>query len=197
MSRQYGIYIRTDRCIQCHACEVACKSWNGIEPGIRWRRVADEWSGKFPEVSNRTVSYSCMHCAKPACVGACPEKAISKRSEDGIVLVDVRKCKGCRTCATVCPFHIPEYGRTGTMQKCNLCHERLQQGRQPACVATCPGEALTFGFMDELAELSAAKSGEKLEAATDPSLYISGRLNGQAFLDLLNHSRQLKDASGL
>jgi hypothetical protein len=51
--------------------------------------------------------------------------------------------------------------------------------------------------MDELAELSAAKFGEKLEAATDPSLYISGRLNGQAFLDLLNHSRQLKDASSL
>jgi len=83
------------------------------------------------------------------------------------------------------------------MQKCNLCLDRLQQGRQPACVATCPGEALTFGFMDELAELSAAKFGEKLEAATDPSLYISGRLNGQAFLDLLNHSRQLKDTSSL
>ena len=65
MAKQYGFYIDTDRCVQCHACEVACKSWNGIEPGIRWRRVLDVWQGQFPKVTNQTISYSCMHCEKP------------------------------------------------------------------------------------------------------------------------------------
>ena len=30
MEQQYGFYIDSDRCVQCHACEVACKSWNGL-----------------------------------------------------------------------------------------------------------------------------------------------------------------------
>ena len=28
MERQHGFYFNSDRCVQCHACEVACKSWN-------------------------------------------------------------------------------------------------------------------------------------------------------------------------
>lgn len=185
MGKQYGFYIHTDRCVQCHACEVACKSWNGVEMGIRWRRVIDVWNGQFPKVTNLTISYSCMHCAKPACVEVCPEKAISKRVEDGIVVVDQRKCIGCRTCGTACPFHIPQYGRTGAMQKCNMCLERWEQGKQPSCVATCPGEALRFGTMEDLMAMSATKSAEKLSAPTIPSFIISGRLTGAAFLKLL------------
>ena len=76
MSTQYGFYINTDRCVQCHACEVACKAWNRVDLGIKWRRVADFWGGNFPEVTNQTVSFSCMHCAKPACVESCPTHAL-------------------------------------------------------------------------------------------------------------------------
>lgn len=93
MGRQYGFYFDGDRCVQCHACEVACKSWNDLELGISWRRVRDLWSGAFPNVVNKTVSLSCMHCAKPSCMEICPAKAISKRVEDGIVIVDQKKCQ--------------------------------------------------------------------------------------------------------
>jgi anaerobic dimethyl sulfoxide reductase subunit B (iron-sulfur subunit) len=184
-ARQYGFYIHTDRCVQCHACEMACKSHNGVEPGVRWRRVIDAWGGRFPDVTNRSISFSCMHCGKPACLDACPEHAISKRAEDGIVVVDPRKCIGCRSCAAACPFHVPQYGRTGIMQKCDLCLGRIQQGKLPSCVATCPGEALKFGAMDELAEVSSAKSGRRLSAPTDPAFFISGKLTGEAFLEML------------
>jgi len=121
---QLGFFIRTERCVQCHACEVACKSWNGIEPGVRWRRVLQDWGGAYPEVADRTISVSCMHCEKPACAAVCPAGAISKRAEDGVVTVDRNKCIGCRSCSEACPYGVPQYGKNGRMQKCDLCLER-------------------------------------------------------------------------
>ena len=148
------------------------------------RRVLDLWGGQFPKVTNKTISLSCMHCVKPACVEICPAKAISKRSEEGIVIVDQCKCTGCRSCVAACPFHVPQYGRTGTMQKYNLCVERLEQGKQPSCVTTCPGEALKCGPIEVLQESSTTKSAERLTGRTNPSLFISGRLTGAELLDL-------------
>jgi anaerobic dimethyl sulfoxide reductase subunit B len=185
MGRQYGFYFDGDRCVQCHACEVACKSWNGLELGISWRKVRDLWSGTFPNVANKTVSLSCMHCAKPSCMEICPAKAISKRVEDGIVTVDQKKCQACRSCASACPFHVPQYGRTGVMQKCNLCLERLGQGKKPSCVATCPGEALKCGPLDTLPGLSATKPSMRFPGVTAPSMLVSGRLKQADLLDLM------------
>lgn len=189
MREQYGFYIHTDRCVQCHACELACKSWNGLQPGVRWRKVVDIWYGRFPKVGNLTVSFSCMHCERPTCMHACPEKAISKRMEDGIVTVDPQKCAGCRTCESACPFQIPQYGKNGIMQKCHMCLDRLAQGSEPSCVVTCPGKALQFGTMESLLKISALKSGERLPASTVPSLIVSGKLTGSAILKMLDRNR--------
>jgi anaerobic dimethyl sulfoxide reductase subunit B (iron-sulfur subunit) len=58
------------------------------------------------------------------------------------------------------------------MQKCNLCLGRISQGDVPACVATCPGEALGFGPIETLAPLGGSASARKLEGATGPSLVL-------------------------
>jgi formate dehydrogenase iron-sulfur subunit len=53
----------------------------------------------------------------------------------------------------VCPFGaiIPSYdGRT--MVKCDLCIERLAEGEEPACVASCPMEAMEFVDAEEYAQ---------------------------------------------
>jgi anaerobic dimethyl sulfoxide reductase subunit B (iron-sulfur subunit) len=184
MEKQFGFLFDSDRCVQCHACELACKSWNEIEFGIRWRKVLDLWSGEFPRITNKTFSLSCLHCADPGCVAACPEKAINKRRKDGIVTVDPTKCKSCRTCASACPFHIPQYGRTGAMQKCNFCLDRLTQGKEPACVATCPGEALKCGVMGILLE-TVKKPKARFAGPTNPSLIICGRLTEAELQELL------------
>lgn len=149
MSDEYGITYTKENCIQCHACEVACKSWNGVDLGVKWRRVETIWKGAYPDVKNLSASIACMHCVEPACVKECPGGAISKRAEDGVVLVDREKCIGCQTCLEACPFGAPAFGTDGKMQKCDLCFGRIDyQTETPPCVATCPTEALAFGKMN-------------------------------------------------
>ena len=96
MSKQYGFYYDAGRCIQCRTCEVACKSTNNIEPGVKWRRVIETWGGNYPDVTRTFFSLACTHCEEPACIVVCPTGAIRKRVEDGIVVVDKDKCNGCQ-----------------------------------------------------------------------------------------------------
>ena len=169
MTKQYGFYFDATRCVQCRTCEVACKSVHDIEPGIKWRRVLETWDGEFPKVTRSFLSLACMHCADPACVPACPIGAISKRIEDGIVVVDKDKCNGCRDCFAACPFGVPQFGSDGIMQKCDLCNGL---GKEPACVPSCPAEALSYGTMDELAHLVLAGRAKQYSGDTKPSLII-------------------------
>jgi anaerobic dimethyl sulfoxide reductase subunit B (iron-sulfur subunit) len=174
MNAQYGFWLEPGRCIQCWACQVACKAWKGIKAGsINIRRVVDVWSGTFPNVRRTFISMSCMHCAKPACAGACPANAIKKRSVDGIVLVDQSRCTGCHSCLTACPFGAPQFDADGVMNKCDYCLDRLAVGQQPACVATCPTRALHGGTMEELSRLASNRAGARLVGATQPSLFVS------------------------
>ena len=169
MATQYGFYFDADRCINCHTCEVACKSLHKIEPGVHWRKTVEIWSGEFPEVSRTFVSLSCLHCAKPACAKACPAKAIIKREEDGIVIVDREKCTGCGICCDACPYGVPQFGIDMIMQKCDFC---IGSGNGPACTAPCPANALFYGTMEELARMAEEAGAKILTGETSPSLFI-------------------------
>lgn len=149
---QWGFVFSNEDCIQCHACEVACKSWRGVPPGIKWRRVINIWYGSYPDVTCSSVSVTCLHCVEPACVDACPTGAVTKRAADGLVLVDVEKCTGCQACLEACPYDAPQFGDDGAMQKCDMCRpggpggsNALQQA--PPCVSTCPTQALVLRKM--------------------------------------------------
>jgi Fe-S-cluster-containing dehydrogenase component len=133
-----------EKCTQCHGCEIACKSWRKLPYGVQYRRVLNLWRGEYPEVKNATLSLACLHCAEPACAAVCPEDAISKSERDGRVVVDEALCNGCRLCADACSFGVPQFGETGVMQKCDLCHGQQSTQVSPPCVDTCPGEALSY-----------------------------------------------------
>ena len=148
--KQYGFDFDVERCVECHACEVACKSFHNIEPGVKWRRIASAWEGQYPDVRTMTISLACLHCGEPACESVCPTGAIQKRTEDGIVVVDHAKCIGCHCCFLACPFGVPQYGEDGKMQKCDLCLDRWVEGKKPICVAACPMRAMDAGPLDEL-----------------------------------------------
>jgi anaerobic dimethyl sulfoxide reductase subunit B len=159
MSAEYGISFVKEKCIQCHGCEVACKSWRDVESGLAWRRVYNIWLGSYPSVKSASVSTGCMHCADPACIEACPEGAIEKRDADGVVVVNSEACTGCRACFEVCPFKVPEFGLDGKMQKCDLCVDAIDMSLEnPPCVATCPTRALCFGPMSRQEKKAAEAS---------------------------------------
>jgi anaerobic dimethyl sulfoxide reductase subunit B (iron-sulfur subunit) len=163
MNKRYAFFFEADRCLNCWSCEVACKQWHGIKAGtVKPRRVVEITRGTFPDVKRTFLSLSCRHCAKAPCAAACPTHAISQRVEDGIVVVDSLKCIGCRTCLDACPFGMPQYAEDGTMQKCEMCLDRLALGQKPICAETCPSQALHWGTLEELSLIATMKAASKL-----------------------------------
>ena len=154
---QMGFYFDQTRCTGCYTCVVACKDWHDVPAGpASWQRVATIEEGDYPDLFVAFLVASCYHCADPACIAACPANAISKRAEDGVVLVDRDRCLGndnCDMCLEACPYHSPQFGaeENAKMQMCDFCTDRLSEGKKPVCVAACPMRALDAGPIDELA----------------------------------------------
>ena len=167
---RWGFSVDLKRCIGCYGCVEACKTENGTPPQIFWMKVykrdMNESKASWPFLPTR-----CNHCESAPCVTACPTGASHQRG-DGIVLVDYDQCIGCQACIIACPyqanslwFHSEGYygkeltpyeeqvydvvHRKGTVQKCTFCYHRLDKGMEPACVETCPTDALMCGDLDD------------------------------------------------
>jgi len=92
----------------------------------------------------------CNHCTYPGCLGACPRKAIYKRKEDGIVLIDQNRCRGYQECVRCCPYKKPMFRAiTGKSEKCISCYPAVEKGIQTQCVVNCIGKIRMFGFMNK------------------------------------------------
>ncbi|HSW39814.1 MAG TPA: 4Fe-4S dicluster domain-containing protein [Acidobacteriota bacterium] len=134
------IYIALNRCIYCRACIVACEREH---EGYSHMSV-------MPIKGGRAVPMHCRHCEKHPCLVACPTGAIT-REGTGPVIIHGMKCIGCRLCAMVCPFGVLNLDVSSRiMRKCDLCIHRLNDGRNPACVTTCPSRALVFDEFDAI-----------------------------------------------
>ncbi|AEH24785.1 4Fe-4S cluster-binding protein [Pyrococcus yayanosii CH1] len=65
-------------------------------------------------------------------------------------------------CGIVCPFGIPELDLINKiMMKCDLCAHRRAEGKLPACVETCPTDALFYGDFNEIIRERRKKFTEK------------------------------------
>lgn len=134
------IFMDLNRCIYCRACEVACEREH---EGHSFMSVVllDE---------RHSLPMNCRHCEKSPCVAACPTGALS-RVKDGPVIISTMKCIGCSLCAMVCPFGVLELDYLNrVMRKCDLCIHRLNEGKLPACVTTCPARALDYDEFDNI-----------------------------------------------
>ena len=98
----------------------------------------------------------CNHCTYPGCLAACPRKAIYKRPEDGIVLIDQKRCRGYRKCVEACPYKKAMYRpSTRVSEKCIACYPRIE-GKDPEtggrpmetrCMAACIGQIRLQGLV--------------------------------------------------
>jgi anaerobic dimethyl sulfoxide reductase subunit B (iron-sulfur subunit) len=74
---QLGFYFDQTRCTGCFTCAVACKDWHGTPPGgANWLGVSCKEEGVFPNLFLAYLIRPCWHCEKPACVEACPMRAL-------------------------------------------------------------------------------------------------------------------------
>jgi anaerobic dimethyl sulfoxide reductase subunit B (iron-sulfur subunit) len=154
---QVGFYFDQTRCIGCSACRVACKDWHDIPAGPEnWMMVLYNEKGKFPNVFVSYMIRPCYHCIDPVCIPVCPVNAISKRKEDGIVIVDSEVCLGNKECDSkclkACPYNAPQFGpeEGAKMHKCNYCIDKFKQNELPICIEACRTRALDAGSLEEL-----------------------------------------------
>ncbi len=145
---RYGMTVDQRLCVTCNACVIACKNENKVPEGAARCWTAQIERGSFPTVSLETRSERCNHCENAPCVSACPTRA-SHYLAGGLVAVDKDKCVGCKACVTACPYEARYIHPAGYVDKCSFCPHRVQKGQEPACVAVCPTDALTFGDLDD------------------------------------------------
>ena len=149
----YAMALDYQSCINCKACEVACKEENGVLLGADKQRI---WVGQTEKSVFGTpfVNYypsQCNHCMDAPCVEVCPTGA-SYFAEGGLVLADKDKCILCKGCMEACPYDARFVDdRFVAVDKCTFCYDtRLSQGETTtACQVTCPTNVRLLGDLDD------------------------------------------------
>lgn len=140
------------------------------------QKVETEVDGK---ILTQHVPRRCLHCDNPPCANLCPFGSMNKTKE-GPVYVKESTCFGGAKCRTVCPWSVPQRQAGvgiytyldpmpvggGVMYKCDLCRDRLKQGREPACIEQCPTGAMKIGQRSEI-----IKEAEQLKKQYSGYLY--------------------------
>ncbi|WP_297440204.1 4Fe-4S dicluster domain-containing protein [Sulfurimonas sp.] len=149
----FAMALDYQNCINCKACEIACKEENGVQLGADKQRI---WVGVTENsIFGRPIlslyPSQCNHCVDAPCVDVCPTNA-SHFADGGLVLVDQEKCILCKGCMEACPYDARFVDdKVAAVDKCTFCFDtRISQGKATtACQATCPTKVRLFGDLDD------------------------------------------------
>jgi Fe-S-cluster-containing dehydrogenase component/DMSO reductase anchor subunit len=145
---QKGFIFNHNLCVNCGACKAACILENGWT--IHPRMIYTYNSDSLPSLPMTNLSLACNHCENAVCLEGCPTAAYSREPVSGAIIIDNKKCFGCRYCQWNCPYDAPKINtETKIIGKCDLCYSALIERRLPACSSACPTGALDFGELPE------------------------------------------------
>jgi len=167
--KSWVMVIDLSRCNNARKCIQACQGAHQLRPEqfhLNTLQMQDS-----PAASPYFMPKHCQQCDIPVCVSVCPVKATFKR-KDGIVLIDNKRCIGCRICLAACPYsarifnwfdprdaekysdqiydielNVPQ--KRGTVSKCVFSADKLRKGELPYCVTACPNGVYWFGDENE------------------------------------------------
>lgn len=168
--KQLGLMIDLTRCIGCKTCVAACRNHHRLIdhetalPGDmpHYLRVESRIEGTYPSIKEKCWVVPCQHCKNAQCIKACPEKAIRKDPETGIVLIDKALCKGHGKCIEACPYGVIQFDAARRKaHKCDLCFERVTFGDKTVCVEACLTDAIDFGELTMLKQ-KANEAGKRI-----------------------------------
>jgi formate dehydrogenase iron-sulfur subunit len=206
--------IDVSKCIGCKACQAACMEWNDLRDDVglvqgfydnptdltdrSWtvmRFYEEEMPAKGPAGTTENVLQwlivkdGCLHCEDPGCLRACPAPGAIVQYSNGIVDFAQENCIGCGYCQTGCPFNIPRFSvKDQKAYKCTLCSDRVAVGLAPACVKTCPTQALTFGSKEDMLDLAGERIAELRERGFDKAtVYDPAGVKGTHVVFVLPH----------
>ena len=150
---RYAFIFNQRRCIGCNACVVACQQSYQLpkDNQLNWVSINEE--GKHPNIKMEFKPMLCGQCENPPCVPACPVDKATYQREDGIVMVNDRRCIGCRACIGACPYgarSLNEHSKK--VVKCIFCVQQLTNDSIPYCVNTCPSDARFIVDLDNLSD---------------------------------------------
>jgi formate dehydrogenase iron-sulfur subunit len=203
---EVGKLIDISRCIGCKACQAACLEWNDLRDEVGevsqgYNNPIDltdrSWTVmRFYEepVADRGLQWlivkdGCLHCAEPGCLAACPAPGAIVQYSNGIVDFNQENCIGCGYCQTGCPFNIPRYGVSDSKAyKCTLCSDRVAVGLEPACIKSCPTQALSFGTKEDMLDLAAERVTElKDRGYANAAIYDPAGVKGTHVFYVMPH----------
>lgn len=176
---KYGIAVDIEKCTGCHSCFLACKdeyigneylptSAAQPEAGHKWIRLKEIEQGTGTKIKVDYIPIMCQQCEECSCISGVPEGTVYRRN-DGIVIIDPEKARGCKDIVNACPYRAVFWNEEKNLpQKCTLCAHMLDNGEKTVrCVEACPTGALVFGDLDDassqISMLLAAKA-EKVES---------------------------------
>ena len=170
---QYAFEVDLDVCSGCKACVAACHNLNGLDEAEHWRSVGLLHGGSEAQPVMQHVTTACHHCVEPACMHGCPVLAYDKDPITGIVRHLDDQCIGCQYCVLMCPYDVPQYSSSkGIVRKCDMCHDRLAVGEAPACVQSCPNEAIRITTVNIEKVIQESESNQFLPTAPEPGITL-------------------------
>jgi formate dehydrogenase iron-sulfur subunit len=150
--------VDTTLCTACRGCQVACKQWHDLPAEETVNRGSYQNPADLSFDTYKLVRMSegvvdgklrwlffpdqCRHCMEPPCQDTAGEpSAIFTNASSG----EIRQS---------CPYDIPRQAKDGTLAKCDMCSDRVENGLEPACVKVCPTGAMNFGDREDILKLA-------------------------------------------